>query len=201
MKKKILFKLIIVIILFITMLILGNRIYKLTIDRQDNIGAINKSNNSINELKTGKYVLYSYDKEKAIFTKISQFEDTKYIYLELNNELYDKLDYLYEINQNTPLLLIDNKLYVLNNHYTKIEDFKTNNDSTWTINLKLDKEVSEDSYIYSKLYYKGSVIQINQSIDKYDNIEGSTTKFFKIHNGTEYTIVYNLYEPVVDFIK
>lgn len=201
MKKKILFKLIIVIILFITMLILGNRIYNLTIDRQDNIGFINKSNNSINELKTGKYVLYSYDKEKAIFTKISQFEDTKYIYLELNNELYDKLDYLYKINQNTPLLLIDNKLYVLNNHYTKIEDFKTNNDSTWTINLKLDKKVSEDSYIYSKLYYKGSVIQINQSIDKYDNIEGSNTKFFKIHNGTEYTIVYNLYEPVVDFIK
>ena len=144
MKKKILFKLIIVIILFITMLILGNRIYKLTIDRQDNIGTINKNNNSINELKTGKYVLYSYDKEKAIFTKISQFEDTKYIYLELNNELYDKLDYLYKINQNTPLLLIDNKLYVLNNHYTKIEDFKTNNDSTWTINLKLDKKVSED---------------------------------------------------------
>jgi len=52
------------------MLILGNRIYKLTIDRQDNIGTINKSNNSINELKTGKYVLYSYDKEKAIFTII-----------------------------------------------------------------------------------------------------------------------------------
>lgn len=182
---KIIFKIIFILFLLFLMFYLGQKIYLVLNNRTNN----EIVNDNFNELKEGKYILHSYTKEKAIF--IRQL-DNQYVSIDLTNDIYDKIENL--DNKKNPLVLIDNKIYGINSHYTTIEDFKTNNDTSWIINYKNKNINKEDTYIYSKLFYKNSVIELSHDIGKYDLENGYNTKYFNIHNNTDYTITYELYE-------